>query len=395
MVVQFHNLSTPLSPLNNSKNSNIMSLLMRQKRIRRFDFFAAAAVISKQQRLAVLQMISVAPRWQRWVTSVIARPLRLEQSHRIPQQPLLARCSISSSTASCAVAVLARTRSSLLRPLERHGASVPPPIIATSRVTNEMAMLVHIRYNNHGAKKGLHMETLAELAHSKLQAAAEARRRKKKERNATRLINNKGKKPGDGDDVEVDIPDPGEVKEEMKEVVEHYKEFLRGVRGAQPTADMFDDVVVLDAYGKGTGASPLSALGQVVISGPTLAVVTCYDPSVAKAVGDAILKRMELNPTVEEGGSGRINVPLPRMDQQTRQHQVHTMHTKTEDFRKHVRNIRNSHMKLVKEGMMGKIAGWSKDDAARTSQELDKVTELHIQELNQLSEIKEKQIMAV
>jgi ribosome recycling factor len=272
------------------------------------------------------------------------------------------------------------------------------------------------RYKN-AAKKGLHLQTLNEMAHSGERAAAEERRQKRKDKTAER----KGKKGSDGiadrvassksnnddhDDDEDDddrleeedmdgnvLPEPAAVKRKMQRHVESFKEYLKSVRGGEATAELFDGITVTDAYGRGTGSAPLKAVAQVVMASPTLAMATCFDPATAKAVAKAILDQLELHPQVEEGGT--ISIALPRVSLESRQQTAAAVQQRAENYRQRIRKNRRQALDVVKQGVAGKLEGVSKDEAFRVQQEIEAMTDVVIKELNQVADNKHKDIMSV
>lgn len=87
-------------------------------------------------------------------------------------------------------------------------------------------------------------------------------------------------------------------------------------RGGEATPELFDAVLV-SAYSK---MVPISSIGQVVIEDQQRATISCFDPAVASDVRDAVrdMQGMNLAPYVEEGGSGVVVVPMPRVSEETR-----------------------------------------------------------------------------
>jgi ribosome recycling factor len=261
----------------------------------------------------------------------------------------------------------------------------------------------------HSSKMGHHLETLEEMAHRPEQEAAEEKRKKKKDRKGSK----KGKKGAsepeavdDNDDdidfsdddledmeeegeVEPSLPNPSVVREKMMKSVGKFEESLKSIRGDEPTADMFDDLMV-DAYGSMT---PLKAVGQVVIVSPTLAQITCFDPMVAKSVCKAIQVALELNAQVEE--EGNVKVPLPRISMEVREQTAKQLKKMSESCRQRIRQLRRKAMDMVKKGKDGKIPGVSKDDAFANGKELDTVTESVMETVNGIVDRKMDGIMAV
>mmetsp|Transcript_23793 Transcript_23793/g.33268 ORF Transcript_23793/g.33268 Transcript_23793/m.33268 type:complete len:344 (+) Transcript_23793:196-1227(+) len=265
-------------------------------------------------------------------------------------------------------------------------------------------------FGRKAAKMGRHRETLEELAHSKEHDEAVERRKANKKRKqgggiaATEKDDDELVPPmeedasetqfgGDlGEDEEDDIPelpDPSDVKQRMVRVVDRLVESFKAVRGAEPTPELFDPIMV-EAYGDKVN---LSAVAQVVIVSPTLATVSCFDPSLAKDVKTAIQVQLELNPQLEE--DGMVKVPLPRASAESRAKTVKLLGKQAEIGRSRIRNIRRAAMDIVKKGKDGKLDGISKDDAFRTSKDIDAVTEEVVGMLNEQVEFKQESVMAV
>lgn len=269
---------------------------------------------------------------------------------------------------------------------------------------------------------GNHLETLDEMAHETEREAARERRQKKKEKQAARKAKHKGGDhksaeqhaeeavetshhdseefdydgddgyEADDDETESDentLPDPEIVREKMRKIVEQYTASLKTIRGAEPTPEFFDDVVV-EAYGANT---PLKSVAQVVISSPILATATCFDPSLAKMVSIAIYSKLNLNPSVEEGGV--VKIPLPRVSMESRQKTAADLKKRTESYRQRIRRVRRNALETVKKGMTGKLEGVSKDDAFRVQKDIEAITDQAIHQLNEGADKKHVSIMAI
>jgi len=285
----------------------------------------------------------------------------------------------------------------------------------------------------HASKIGHMKETLEELAHRPEHEAAQERKQKKKEKAAlkrdksnnstttTTTSSTHGNKHntvekdddfgflGDDDDHDIDdedhddhnnnedqdevlptLPDLRIVESKMLLYVERFQDTLKSIRGAEPTAEMFDDISVM-AYGSPT---PLKAVGQVVIISPTLVQITCFDPSVSKDVQKAIQIELEQsNPQMEDGGI--IKVPLPKVSMEVREQTVKQLKKKAEATKQRIRQVRRKTMEGIKKGKDGKITGISKDEAFACGKELDTLTESVTERLQKLVDEKIHSIMAV
>lgn len=266
------------------------------------------------------------------------------------------------------------------------------------------------------------IDSLKEMAHRPEREAAQERRKKRKARKASKKGGIKQQEESkaevmsaavsdddddDDDDLYFDdddeddelldeegeptLPDPAVVENKMNAVVDRFRDSLKSIRGAEPTADMFDDVMV-QAYGAST---PLNAVAQVVISSPTLAQLTCFDPTVAKDVVKAVQLTLELNPQLEEGGAGNIRVPLPKVSMEVREKLSKSVKKRAESCKQRLRGVRRKAMDVVKKGKDGKLPGVSKDDAFASGKEIEAVSEAAAETLKTIVEEKMDSIMAV
>ena len=288
--------------------------------------------------------------------------------------------------------------------------------MAPSSQKNEH-LLQQRRGGKHSSKMAQHLIRLDEMAHEKQHEEAVAKRKKKKEKKAARKSKNIGKASSenmdatktsthlDVDDMEGEwheeeeeeeeeedeavLPDTAEVRERMKKIVAKFEESLKAIRGVEPTAELFDDVRV-DAYGSKTS---LKSVAQVIISSPTLAIATCFDPAVAKSVSTAIIQQLEFIPSVEEGGV--VKIPLPRMSLESRQNAARALGKRAENYRQRVRQVRQKVLRVVKQGVAGRLEHVSKDDAFRVENEIEAITREMIQALNEAAEKKHNSIVEV
>jgi ribosome recycling factor len=315
--------------------------------------------------------------------------------------------------------------------------SPPPPAAAVRLPLLLPLQLQQVRYKRHAAKMGHHLETLDDMAHEKSRQEAQERRQKKKDKKAARKGGGGDKKMKDssslagravdkdddldddddsdnednndddekreqgdiGDDDVLTLPDPEQVKERMMKIVNRFAESLKTMRGAEPTVELFDDVVV-NAYGSSN--TSLKSVALVVLESPTLAVATCYDPALAKNVCTALQEKLELNPSIVEdssgGGGATIRIPLPRVSMETRQKTAAALKKRAEAHRQQIRKHRRAALDIVKKTTQGGGEGGggiSKDDAFRVKKEIETMTDQVIHKLNEIADKKHDSIMSV
>lgn len=187
------------------------------------------------------------------------------------------------------------------------------------------------------------------------------------------------------------LPSKDDVRQRMMKVVDTMEESFRAIRGAEPSPELFDSVQV-KAYGAMT---PLNAVAQVVITSPTMATITCFDPETCVSVRDAVrdMAGMNFNPRVEEGA---VIVPIPRVSAETRKAIVKQLGKVAESTRQRVRRIRRAAQDVVKLGKDGNLGpGISEDDAFRAGKEIDAVTEECVKALNDVVQKKQDSVMMV
>lgn len=261
---------------------------------------------------------------------------------------------------------------------------------------------------------GHHIQNLDEMAHSDSREEARHRREKKKKKSKKHRLDFKKERSkegfveedettGGGEPADSDfgpkedefgnplLPESSAVRSSMLMVVASLERSCSSLRGGEVTPELFDSVRV-SAYGETVS---LSSVGQVVIEDQQRATVSCYDPSVAADVRDAIrdMPGMNLNPYVEEGGSGVVVVPIPRASEESRKEIVKELGRKAENGKQRISKIRRGVMDIVNKGKQGKLEGISKDDAFRVGKEVDTVQKEVLAVLKDIVEKKQKSVM--
>ena len=148
------------------------------------------------------------------------------------------------------------------------------------------------------------------------------------------------------------------------------------------------DTVMVSYYGADT---PLNQLANInVEDGRTLAVVPWEKPLIPE-IEKAIMKAdLGLNPVT----SGEvIRVPMPMLTEETRKGYIRQAREEAEKSRISVRNIRRDGNGDIKELLKDKDI--SEDDARRGEDAMQKVTDKHIELIDQTLAAKEKDLMEV
>ncbi len=178
-----------------------------------------------------------------------------------------------------------------------------------------------------------------------------------------------------------------DAAERMTKSVESTRGEFTSVRTGRATPHLLDRVHV-DYYGAPT---PLKQLAQVSASEARLLTVTPFDPGSIKAIERAILDS-DVGLTPSNDGNV-IRLTIPELTEERRRELVKVAHGIAEQGRVAVRNIRRDTMhdlrELKSEGEVGS------DDEHRAEDELQKLTDARVSEIDEALAGKEAEILEV
>ncbi len=176
-------------------------------------------------------------------------------------------------------------------------------------------------------------------------------------------------------------------EEKMKKALEILKKDFATLRAGRANPAILEKVMV-DYYGAPT---PVNQLANISAPEPRMLIIQPWDKSVINQVEKAILKSdLGLTPS-NDGTVIRINIP--QLTQERRLELVKVTKKKAEEARVIIRNLRrdaNEHTKAAEK--KGEV---SEDDARRGQEEIQKLTDKYIKEVDHILEGKEKEIMEV
>jgi len=173
----------------------------------------------------------------------------------------------------------------------------------------------------------------------------------------------------------------------MQDAVGAVRREFAGVRTGKAVPAILDSVRV-SAYG---GQMPLNQLATVMAPDASLLVVQPFDPSMIAAIEKAVLTAgLGLNPSND---GALIRVPIPSLTEERRREYARRLHKMAEDGRVSVRHARQAANNSVKASV--KSHEMSEDEATRLRTQIQKLTDEHAQQIDELLEAKEKEVMAV
>lgn len=178
-----------------------------------------------------------------------------------------------------------------------------------------------------------------------------------------------------------------DLKRRMDGAVSVLKTELAGLRTGRASANLLDPVTV-KAYGT---QMPINQVGNVGVPEPRMLSVQVWDQSLVGAVDRAIRdSNLGLNPVVE---GTLLRIPIPELNAERRQEMVKIGHKYAEQARIAVRHVRRDGMETLKR--MEKEGDISQDESRQQADEIQKLTDQHIKEIDEMLAAKEDEITQV
>jgi ribosome recycling factor len=178
-----------------------------------------------------------------------------------------------------------------------------------------------------------------------------------------------------------------EAEEKMTRTVEVLKKDLASLRAGRATPALLDKIQA-DYYGTPT---PINQMANITVPEPRLLVIQPWDKSTIPAIEKAILKSdLGLNPSND---GNVIRIAIPQLTEERRKELVKVVKKKAEEARVAVRNVRRDVNDMIKQ--LEKEHEISEDDSKRGLDEVQKVTDKFIKNVDEVLALKEQEIMEV
>jgi ribosome recycling factor len=173
-------------------------------------------------------------------------------------------------------------------------------------------------------------------------------------------------------------------KELMGKAVDATRRELSTIRSGKASTSLLD-LVRVEAYGSQV---PLNQVALVAAPEPRLLTVQPFDKGLAQAIEKAIRDGdLGLNPSTQ---GNLIRIPLPALSEERRKDLVKVIHKLAEEGRVAVRHGRTDTMSRIK-----KLEHVSEDDKTRAEKDVQKLTDEHIRQIDEIIKSKEAEIMEV
>src|SRR3990167_5892343 len=177
------------------------------------------------------------------------------------------------------------------------------------------------------------------------------------------------------------------LESKMDQSIGAFKNNLSKIRTGRANPALLDSVQV-DYYGS---LVPLSQVANLSLLDSRTVSVQPWEKGMGAKIEKAIRDSdLGLNPS---SMGDLIRVPMPMMSEERRKELTKLVRNEGESAKIAVRNLRRDANEAVKKAVKDKLA--SEDDQKRTEAEVQKVTDRHIAEIDQVVAAKEHDIMAV
>ena len=178
-----------------------------------------------------------------------------------------------------------------------------------------------------------------------------------------------------------------DAKKRMGKSVSAFQNEIAKVRTGRASVALVDSIKV-DYYGT---TMPLNQMATITVADARLIVIQPWDPSAISAIEKAIQRSdLGLSPT----NDGKvIRLAVPPLTEERRKELVKLVRKMAEEARVAIRNIRRDVLDDFKE--LKKEGEISEDDFYRAQDQLQKITDEHIEKIDKILEAKEKDIMTV
>jgi ribosome recycling factor len=180
---------------------------------------------------------------------------------------------------------------------------------------------------------------------------------------------------------------PKNTEQKMRKSVDAFKLDLSKVRTGRAHTGMLDHVMV-DYYGTPT---PINQVAKITLIDARTIGVTPFEKKLTQALEKGIRESdLGLNPATT---GDTIRIPMPPLTEERRKELIKVVRGEAENARVAIRNLRRDANHTLKEALKNKEA--SENDERRAQDEVQKLTDRHIAEVDKLLQQKEAELLAV
>ena len=177
------------------------------------------------------------------------------------------------------------------------------------------------------------------------------------------------------------------AEQKMQKSIEALKNDLAKVRTGRASTGLLDHVQV-DYYGT---LMPVPQVANVTLIDARTLGVTPFEKKMLATIDKAIRDSdLGLNPSAQ---GDMIRVPMPALTEERRKDLAKVVRSEGEEAKIAVRNIRRDANTTLKDMLKNKTV--SEDDERRAQDDVQKLTDRYVTEIDKMLQIKETELMAI
>lgn len=181
----------------------------------------------------------------------------------------------------------------------------------------------------------------------------------------------------------------GDVPEKMQKTLEFVKSDIASIRTGRATPALVENIII-NAYG-GTTKMRVLEMAGITTPDPQSLLITPYDSgTIGEIRRDIEAANIGLTPVIDNGA---IRIAVPTLTAERRLEYVKMLHKKLEDGRVKIRQERHEKMNEFKR--MSEAKELNEDDRTRGEEELQKLTDKMMLEIENIGKVKESELMRV
>lgn len=178
-----------------------------------------------------------------------------------------------------------------------------------------------------------------------------------------------------------------QVENRMNKALEHFRVNLSKIRTGRAHSGILDTVSV-DYYGT---LVPITQVATITVSDARTILVQPWEAKMSAQIDKAIRDSdLGLNPI---SSSSTIRVPMPALTEERRKELIKVVKSEAEDAKVSMRNIRRDANSELKIKLKDKLI--TEDEDKRGQDEIQKITDKYIIEIDHITQDKEKELMTV
>jgi ribosome recycling factor len=176
-------------------------------------------------------------------------------------------------------------------------------------------------------------------------------------------------------------------EDRMKKSMESLKREYAALRAGRATPALLDKVMI-DYYGAPT---PLTQVANISVPEPRMILIQPWEKTLLHDIEKSIMKSdLGLNPNSD---GTAIRLSIPQLTQDRRAELVKSVNKKAEEAKIAVRNIRRDANDAVKK--LEKSKEVTEDDAKKAQDDMQKLVDKYVKDIDSIKAVKEKEIMEV